>query len=131
MGLFSSGEKSGPPQESNSSTLVPAPVPPAFPRGSQGSGLSQGWESEGVAGVRAQSGFGERPATPSPAALSRAAPGVGGGGVVWGTSRLQQGLQAVPWVSLSPLRGENPNAGVPEEGSQSPRNSVAGSPGLA
>lgn len=63
-------------------------------------------------------------------ALSRAAPGMGVGGVVWRTSRLEQGLQAVRWVSLSPLRRENPNARLPE-GSQSPRNSAAGPLGLA
>ena len=63
--------------------------------------------------------------------LSRAAPGVGVGGVVWRTSRLEQGLQAVPWVSLSPLHREHPNARLPEEGSQSLRNSAAGPLGLA
>ena len=66
----------------------------------------------------AQSGFGKGPATPSRRPLSRAAPGVGVGGVVWRSSRLEPGLEAVPWVSLSPLCRENPKAGVPEEGSQ-------------
>lgn len=101
-----------------------APVLPASPRLLGATGCRRAGNLR-ARGLRAQGGLGEWTPPRAGGPWSRTAPGVRGVGWSGEPADWSRAFRLSRRVSPPPPRGENPNAGVRGEGSQSPRNPVA------